>query len=182
MLAKRNSLTELEIHSKSKQIQKIFTMSRFFEESNILGVYLAHGSEVRTQMIVEAGFRSMKTLAMPRVINSASMRFYEIDEYSMKSLIRGKLGIPEPKGTEFDFTKDMDLLIVPGIAFDLHGYRLGHGMGYYDRFLRNKGQMTAIGLAFDFQITKTRFLPHSRYDMKVDYVVTETGFHSFSLD
>ena len=72
----------------------------------------------------------------------------------------------------------MDLLIVPGIAFDLHGNRLGHGMGYYDNFLRNKGQMKVIGLAFDFQITKNRFLPHSRHDMKVDNVVTETGFQS----
>ena len=182
ILAKRNRLTELEIHSKSKQIQEIFTTSRFFEESNILGVYLAHGSEVRTRMIIEAGFRKTKTIAVPRVIDSASMKFYEIDEYSMNSFLKGKFGVLEPKGTEIDVSKAMDLLIVPGIAFDLHGNRLGHGLGYYDNFLRNKGQMTAIGLAFDFQITKNRFLPHSRHDMKVDNVVTETGFQSFVLD
>jgi 5-formyltetrahydrofolate cyclo-ligase len=76
----------------------------------------------------------------------------------------------------------MDLLIVPGIAFDLHGYRLGHGMGYYDNFLRNNGQMTVIGLAFDIQIIKTRFLPHSKYDVKIGNVVTESGFQSFELD
>jgi 5-formyltetrahydrofolate cyclo-ligase len=181
MLAKRNSLTELEIDSKSKQIQEIFTRSRVFEESNILGVYLAHGSEVRTRMIIEQGLRKTKTIAVPRVIDSASMKFYEIDEHSMNSLLKGKFGILEPKGMEIDLSKAMDLLVVPGIAFDLYGYRLGHGMGYYDNFLRNKGQMTVIGLAFDFQVTRNRFLPHSRHDMKVDNVVTETGFHPFAL-
>lgn len=180
MLAKRNGLTELEIHNKSKQIQDIFTTSSFFEEASILGVYLAHGSEVKTQMIIEAAFRNMKTIAVPRVIDSTSVRFYEIDEYGMNSLLKGRFGILEPNGTENDVSKAMDLLIVPGIAFDSHGYRLGHGMGYYDNFLRNKGQMTVIGLAFDFQIIK--ILPHSKYDMKVDNVVTETGFHSFVLD
>jgi len=182
MLAKRNGLTEPEIHSKSRRIQEIFTTSSFFEEANILGVYLAHGSEVRTWMIIEAAFRNMKTIAVPRVIDSASMRFYEINQYSMNSLLKGKFGILEPNGTESDVSEAVDLLIVPGIAFDLNGYRLGHGMGYYDNFLRNKGQMTVIGLAFDFQILKIGLLPHSKYDMKVDNVVTEMGFHSCVLD
>jgi 5-formyltetrahydrofolate cyclo-ligase len=182
MLAKRNCLTELEINSKSKQIQEIFTASSFFEQANILGVYLSHGSEVRTQKIIEAGFRNMKTIAVPRVMDSKSMRFHEIDEYRMNSLRIGKFGILEPNGTEIEVSKSMDLLIVPGIAFDLHGYRLGHGMGYYDNFLRNNGQVTVIGLAFDIQIIKTQFLPHSMYDVKIGNLVTESGFQSFELD
>ena len=99
----------------------------------------------------------------------------------MNSLVKGKFGILEPNGTESDVSAAMDLLIVPGIAFDLHGYRLGRGMGYYDNFLRNKGQMTVIGLAFDIQIRRTGFLPHSKHDLNVDIVVTETGFRSFAL-
>jgi 5-formyltetrahydrofolate cyclo-ligase len=182
MLAKRNGLTEQEIHSKSKRIQEIFTTSSFFEESNVLGVYIAHGSEVRTRLIIEAGFRNSKTIALPRVVDSESMSFHKIDEYRMNSLFRGKFGILEPKGTESEVSKALDLLIVPGIAFDLHGYRLGHGMGYYDNFLRNKGQVSVVGLAFDIQIINTQFLPHSKYDMKVDSVVTETGFRSFALN
>lgn len=182
MLAKRNCLTELEINSKSKQIQEIFTASSFFEQANILGVYLSHGSEVRTQKIIEACFRNMKTIAVPRIIDSKSIRFHEIDEHRMNSLLKGKFGILEPNSTENEVSKSMDLLMVPGIAFDLHGYRLGHGMGYYDNFLRNNGQMTVIGLAFDIQILKTRFLPHSKYDVKIGNVVTESGFQSFELD
>jgi 5-formyltetrahydrofolate cyclo-ligase len=182
MLAKRNRLTELEIHDKSKQIQEAFTASNFFEEANTLGVYLSHGSEVRTQKIIEACFRDMKTIAVPRVIDSASMSFHEIDEYHMNSLLKGKFGILEPDGTESEVSKSMDLLIVPGVAFDLHGYRLGHGMGYYDKFLRNNGQTTAVGLAFDIQILKTQLLPHSKYDVKIGNVVTESGFQSFDLE
>jgi 5-formyltetrahydrofolate cyclo-ligase len=182
MLAKRNSLTEQIIQSRSKQIQEIFTTSHLFEKSKVLGIYLAHDSEVRTKIIIETSFRERKTIAMPRVIDSSSMRFYEIDEQSINSLIKGKFGISEPNGTENDVSKALDLLIVPGIAFDLHGHRLGHGMGYYDNFLRNKRPITTVGLAFDFQITRNRILPHSEYDMKVNNVVTETGIYSYPLD
>ena len=182
MLAKRNGLNEQEIHSKSKLIQEIFTASTLFKESNVLGVYLSHDSEVETRMIIEAGLRKMKTIAVPRVIDSGSMSFHKINGFRMNSLVKGKFGILEPNGTESDVSAVMDLLIVPGIAFDLHGYRLGRGMGYDDKFLRNKGQMTVIGLAFDIQIRRTGFLPHSKNDMKVDIVVTETGFRSLALN
>lgn len=181
ILAKRNALTEQEIQSKSRQIQEIFTASSLFRESHVLGVYLSHESEVKTQMIIEAGLRKMKTVAVPRVIDSGSLSFHKIDRFRMNSLAKGKFGILEPNGTEKDVSAAIDLLIVPGVAFDLHGYRLGRGMGYYDNFLRNKGQMTVIGLAFDIQIRRTGFLPHSKHDMKVDIVVTETGFRSFAL-
>jgi 5-formyltetrahydrofolate cyclo-ligase len=182
LIARRNSLSKLEIRNKSKQIQEIFTASSFFEQSEVLGVYLAHGSEVKTRMIIDAGLRNMKTIAVPRVIDSGSMRFYKIDEYGTDSFFKGKFGILEPKRTGSDLSKSMDLLIVPGIAFDLHGYRLGYGMGYYDNFLRSKRKMTVIGLAFDFQIKRKQTLPHSKYDIKVDHVVTESGFQPFVLD
>jgi 5-formyltetrahydrofolate cyclo-ligase len=175
MLAKRNGLTELEILSKSKQIQEILIASRYFEESKVLGVYIPRGSEVRTQMIIDEGFKSMKTVSIPRIIDASMMRFYEMNEDRIRNLVNGKFGIPEPTGTENDVSGAMDLLIVPGIAFDLQGYRLGHGMGYYDNFLRNKGKLRSIGLAFELQVTKKRFLPRYKYDMKVDNIVTETG-------
>lgn len=178
MIARRNNLSELEIHNKSKLIQETFTSSSFFEQSVVLGVYLAHGSEVKTWMIIDVGLRNMKTIAAPAVIDSATMRFYKIDRYDMDSFVRGKFGILEPKRTGSDLSKSMDLLIVPGVAFDLCGNRLGYGMGYYDNLLRDRGKMTVIGLAFDFQIKRNQTLPHSKYDFKVDQVVTETGFQS----
>lgn len=178
MLAKRNGLTELEIQSSSRQIQEVFITSRFFEECNVLGVYMASGSEVRTQIIIEAAFKHMKTVAIPVAIDPATLRFCEINEYSIKNLKKGKFGILEPTASDSDTSKSMDLLIVPGIAFDLQGYRLGYGMGYYDNFLSKRANLRAIGLAFDLQITKTRALPRCHYDMKVDNIVTESGFLS----
>ena len=182
ILTKRNNLSASQINRKSEQIQKILIRSRFFEDSKILGVYLPHGSEVRTQMIVEASFKSTKTIAAPKIIDSSSIRFYVLSKQKMDSLSKGKFGIWEPKETETDVSQSMDLLIVPGIAFDLHGNRLGYGMGYYDNFLRNRRRIKAIGLAFDFQIMKTRALPTTNYDMKVDNVLSETGYHSTSSD
>lgn len=178
MLARRNGLTELEILTKSMQIQEILIASRYFEESKVLGVYISRGSEVRTQMVIDEAFRSRKTVAIPRVIDSSMMRFYDMNEDRMKNLVNGKFGIPEPVGTENDVSETMDLLVVPGIAFDLQGYRLGHGMGYYDNFLRKKGSLRAIGMAFNVQVIKKWLLPRSKYDMKVDNIVTETGILS----
>jgi 5-formyltetrahydrofolate cyclo-ligase len=182
MLAKRNALTGFEIYHKSMQIQEILTRSRIFERSKVLGVYIAYGSEVRTRMIIEAGFRTNKVIGVPKVIDPNIIKFYQVHDFTTKSLCNGKYGISEPKETTKDVSEMIDLLIVPGLAFDTRGYRLGHGRGYYDRFLTEKRNMISIGLAFDFQLAKTQTLPHTRDDMKIDKIVTETGIHCLALD
>lgn len=80
--------------------------------------------------------------------------------------------VVEPKPLQLPETLKADLFIVPGVAFDREGYRLGRGKGYYDRLLKD---VTApkIGLAYSFQIVPR--LPHNRYDIPMDIVVTESG-------
>jgi 5-formyltetrahydrofolate cyclo-ligase len=182
MLAKRNALTAFEIYLKSKKIQEILTGSKIFGRSKVLGVYIAHGSEVRTRMIIEAGFRANKIVGVPKVIDPDIIKFYQIEDITSKSLGKGRYGISEPKETTKDVTEIIDLLIVPGLAFDGHGYRLGHGKGYYDKFLTEKRRMVSIGLAFGFQLAKTKTLPHNIDDRKIDKIVTETGIHSLASD
>jgi 5-formyltetrahydrofolate cyclo-ligase len=182
MLAKRNALTVFEIYCKSKKIQEILTGSKIFERSKVLGVYIAHGSEVRTRMIIESGFRANKIIGVPKVIGADIIRFYQIEDVTSKSLGKGRYGIPEPKETAKDVTQIIDLLIVPGLAFDCHGYRLGYGKGYYDKFLTEKRRVISIGLAFGFQLAKTKTLPHEIDDMKIDKIVTETGIRSLKSD
>jgi 5-formyltetrahydrofolate cyclo-ligase len=74
----------------------------------------------------------------------------------------------------------MDLLIVPGLAFDRNGYRLGYGKGYYDRFIANKKSLFfSMGLAFEFQLLDND-LPHCDFDQKIDAVTTEKRTLVFS--
>ena len=68
----------------------------------------------------------------------------------------------------------MDLLVVPGIAFDKKGYRLGYGKGYYDMFLAKK-KVTSIGLGYSFQLLE--LLPKGKYDKRLDAIATEDGVH-----
>jgi 5-formyltetrahydrofolate cyclo-ligase len=89
-----------------------------------------------------------------------------------------RFGIKEPKAINgnVDF---IDLLIVPGIAFDSHGYRIGYGFGYYDKYLTNKKYSKCFGLAYDFQFIKNR-VPAFAYDRKIDALVTESRTHIFN--
>jgi len=93
---------------------------------------------------------------------------------SGKYLVKGRFGIMEP--LPYGSVDRIDLLVVPGIAFDRKGYRLGYGKGYYDKFLAKK-DVFSIGLAYFFQLVES--LPKGKYDMKLDSVATEAGIHYF---
>lgn len=107
------------------------------------------------------------------------LRFYIVEkkEFDQDSFDINKFGVKEPKETNgnLDF---IDLLIVPGIAFDYYGYRIGYGHGYYDKYMTNGKFSKAIGLAYDLQVTKSP-IPKSEYDKKIDALFTESGFHIF---
>ncbi|MBQ7209922.1 MAG: 5-formyltetrahydrofolate cyclo-ligase [Paludibacteraceae bacterium] len=85
-------------------------------------------------------------------------------------LHRGSLGIPEPTGKRF--RGELDLIIVPGLVFDIYGNRLGRGGGYYDRFLRHFKHTTQVGVGYDFQLVN-KTLPTGFFDRKVNIVVTD---------
>jgi len=135
-----------------------------------------------TQKIIEIGFNTNKIVGVPRMVDSKTIKFYRIHDTTADSLDEGRHGILEPKETSAEISEAIDLLIVPGIAFDIHGNRLGHGTGYYDRFLSRNNKSVTIGLTFDKQVLKAQILPHNVYDMKIDKVVTESGMYSLSID
>ena len=74
-------------------------------------------------------------------------------------------------------SKEDTLIIVPGVAFDMKGYRVGYGKGFYDRFMQDKRQMTAFGLCFSNQLVDE--IPHAMHDIKMDKIVTEEIVYSF---
>ena len=169
MLEKRNRLNPNEIEKKSKLIQEFVINSREFRPAKVVAAYSAFGYEVRTDLIIRRSSILSKKIVLPRV-EEEDITFYEVS--SPKSLIRGRFGIMEPMPCRRE--SEIDLLVVPGIAFDKKGYRLGYGKGYYDRLLLGK-RTFSIGLAYSFQLLGT--LPHDSYDKRLNAIASEDGIH-----
>jgi 5-formyltetrahydrofolate cyclo-ligase len=169
MLELRNRLNCPEIAKRSKTIQEFVIKSKEFETAKVVGTYYALGSEVTTELIIKRAKILGKKIALPRV-EEDKITFYELS--SMKSLIRSRFGILEP--SPYEQMSDIDILIVPGIAFDKKGNRLGYGMGFYDRLLSCK-RTFSIGLAYSFQLLEN--LPHDKYDKRLDAIASEDGIH-----
>jgi len=89
---------------------------------------------------------------------------------SLSSLRKGNFGIPEPESGSEGNPEDIDVILVPGLAFDRECYRLGWGKGFYDRLLKRAGGFS-LGIAYSFQVLKR--LPRDHWDIPVDAVVTE---------
>jgi 5-formyltetrahydrofolate cyclo-ligase len=122
---------------------------------------------VRTDIIISKAKQLGKLVALPRV-EGDSISFYELSDE--KHLVKGRFGIMEPLPQVR--VKSMDLLVVPGIAFDKQGYRLGYGKGYYDKFL-SKNPVLSFGLAYSLQLFEK--LPHGKHDRRMDAIATEKG-------
>lgn len=167
MLERRNALSAAEIAQQSKRIQELLLGSKEFKSAKVVGAYHAFGSEVKTDMIIEQARSLSKKVALPSV-EADSLTFYELS--SGKYLVKGRFGIMEP--LPYGPVDRMDLLVVPGVAFDKKGYRLGYGKGYYDKFLAKK-KVVSIGLGYSFQLLDN--LPKDMHDKKLDAIATEDG-------
>lgn len=151
-----------------------------FAEADAVFTYLSFGTEVDTRGLIERAWGLGKTVALPRVVpGTRQMRWYTVD--SLDGLERSSFGVEEPAAdptrevTPRDFRTPIAL--VPGLAFDRAGYRLGYGGGFYDTFLP-VFPGTSIGLCRAAQLVD--HLPHDPRDMPVDLVVAECGWVTFS--
>jgi 5-formyltetrahydrofolate cyclo-ligase len=157
------------IKLKSELIQERFMALSEFRSIKVLASYYPLGSEVRTFRIIERAFDIDRIVALPK-INKDRMDFYEIEANT--NLYTNKFGIKEPPSCSSRVSDELDLLLVPGLAFDTSGYRIGYGYGYYDKFLANKGNsITSVGLAYDSQVVEQ--VPHLCHDKKLDILLTD---------
>lgn len=145
----------------------LFRTKEFIKAKTVM-FYIAFGGEVDTRGMIKEAQKLGKKVVVPickknRIIKPCLFR--ESDR-----LIRGPYGILEPVLERRVSLRDLDLVIVPGVAFSREGYRLGRGKGYYDRFLRKiSDKTTSIGLSFDFQILP--FIPATTHDVNVKKVI-----------
>lgn len=157
---------------KSKLIADKFCCLPEFLSAGCVMIYSAFDKEVDTQQIRERAHTLGKKVAFPMIIKETKEIIPAVVAAN-EDLVSGPYGIAQPhnENNQAIELKDIDLIAVPGVAFDQKGNRLGRGQGYYDRFLRRLPDSTpSVGLAFDFQVVSSLPVVPGQ-DMPVSFVV-----------
>lgn len=168
----RNNINIKSKEQKTEEITKRFINTTQFKNAEIIAIYKSFSSEVSTEEIIKYALKSGKKIALPRV-NKSKLDFYEIKSIDEK-LIKSNFGIEEPIENSKTFVdkQKIDLVVVPGLAFDKEKNRLGYGGGFYDRFLAGINALK-IGICFDEQLLKNETLPVKETDVKLDIIITD---------
>ncbi|MCS7202170.1 MAG: 5-formyltetrahydrofolate cyclo-ligase [Dictyoglomus sp.] len=166
LIKKRNSIENRE--EKSFIIYLNLKDLDIWKRAEITHIYISFGSEVDTRFIIYHALAENKKVLCP-IINEKDLLVGEIKSFN--DLIPGPYGILQPKiSINFDLEK-IDVIIVPGVAFDKEGFRLGYGKGFYDRFLAKLKKPIKIGLIYDELIIDS--LPRNEEDIPVDIIISE---------
>jgi len=173
MLQKRRALPLAERRSRSLSISRRLLSASVFQRAVSLQVYLSNSEEVQTDGIIQAAHCLKKQVVVPVLDRKRRMFFSRLERLKPEVLEQGPFGIRQPR---LKFQKkvapaEIGLWIIPGLAFDPQGHRIGYGGGYYDRVLESLGA-PLLGLAFECQIMD--HLPVEATDRPVDQVVTES--------
>ncbi|MFC1691186.1 5-formyltetrahydrofolate cyclo-ligase [Nanoarchaeota archaeon] len=171
VLEKRKFLPKLEVEEKSVSIINNFLNSDFYKNNNNIMVYcsLDKNNEVNTLNLIDKMLKDKKNIIAPYVKNN-KIAISQI--FHKKDLNCGTFGILEPKDTQTHFFDEdnLDVVIVPGIAFDERKNRIGYGKGFYDEFLK-KTKAAKIAFALELQVLDK--IPQDPHDEKVDIIITE---------
>jgi 5-formyltetrahydrofolate cyclo-ligase len=181
-LDRRDLLKPEEVAVKSEAIrERLFSLEKY-EQANMVMSYMSFRNEVSTEQLIVQCLRSGKGVVVPRTEKSASaasgdvvksLGVYEIKEAG-KHMVTGYMGIAEPDASVLRRVDplEIDMVVVPGVAFDGARNRIGYGGGYYDRFLRTlRPDCLKAGVAFELQVFDS--IPAAEYDLPVDIIVTE---------
>ena len=167
LLRLREAQSVMAKNEKDKKILRRLGAFLPFKNAYEFFTYLSHRGEVSTDPLLKK-YLGKKKIIVPKIDGE------EICLYELKNATRfekGKFGIREPKFClPLGEVKKISVALIPGIAFDLTGHRIGYGGGYFDRFLK-KVHCTTIALAYEFQIIDK--VPAHKYDVPVDYIITE---------
>ncbi|MBU2615392.1 MAG: 5-formyltetrahydrofolate cyclo-ligase [Elusimicrobia bacterium] len=172
----RDNWPEKERIKMNKLIEKNVYGLKEFEKAKAVMLFVPFRSEVDTLPIIKTALKLKKRVILPRVektLAEKKLLAIEINDVK-KDLKTGAYGILEPFKKAKEVTpEEIELVFVPGIAFDKKGSRIGYGGGYYVRFLKNIPLSKRIGIAYSFQLAGN--IPSTKHDLKVAKVLTEKG-------
>ncbi len=167
MLNKRLNMKDDEVQFLSNIITEKLKSLTIWKNTETTALYWPIKGEVNIKNLSYWLKEKGKTVYLPKIKGDTLM----FGLYSEKDLVEGKFGIKEPREADIPM-EHIEVFVIPGIAFDFDGYRLGFGKGFYDKLIsRKKAYQCFIGVCYEFQLLER--LPRDIWDEKVDIVVTE---------
>lgn len=162
----KRAMTWEQIEDTSRQLKELFCRTEQYRNASVIYGYLPYNQEVRTVPILEQALRDGKKVAVPKVYGD-TMRFIYMDDLSRVG--EGYAGIPEPLDDGPVAEDKKALVLMPGLAFDKRGNRMGYGGGFYDKFLSQEPEHPTVALCYAFQMVDA--IPCEDYDIPVDKVL-----------
>ena len=162
----KRAMTEEQIVSASQRLGEKFLASDYYKNAKTIYGYLPYNQEVRTVPMLEQALKDGKKVAVPKCYGD-EMRFIYMDDLSLVE--NGYANIPEPIADGPVAEDTTALVLMPGLAFDPEGHRIGYGGGFYDKFLASEPDHPTLALCYDFQMVES--LPTEEYDIPVDCVL-----------
>ena len=163
---RKRAMTEEEIVSRSEKLGVLFAQSESYKNAKTIYGYLPYNQEVRTVPMLEHALRDGKRVAVPKVYGD-EMKFLYLDDLTKVS--KGYAGIPEPIADGPVADDETALVLMPGLAFDPQGHRIGYGGGFYDKFLAAEPNHPTLALCYEFQLLPE--LDTEEHDIPVDTVL-----------
>ncbi len=173
LIERRRLLPEI-IQENSRKIAHSFLKLDIYQQSTNIMLYIATKYEVQTEDIIKSAQKDKKRIFIPLIIQKENKLLPSLVCDFGQELTIGALGIMQPKREFYRIYPPsvLDLVVVPGVAFTIQGYRLGRGGGYYDQFLTQLDTSSlSVALAFEMQILEK--IPCTEKDIPVDYIITE---------
>ena len=159
-------MTEEEIAPRSARLGELFAQSEAYRNAATIYGYLPYNQEVRTVPMLEQAIRDGKKVAVPKVYGDI-MKFIYLEDLSQVE--KGYAGIPAPIADEPVAHDETALVLMPGLAFDPQGHRIGYGGGFYDKFLAAEPSHPTLALCYEFQMLPQ--LDTEEHDIPVNTVL-----------
>lgn len=163
---KKRAMTEAEIEEKSRRLGELFLATEAYRKADTIYGYLPYNQEVRTVPMLEQALRDGKRVAVPKCYGD-EMRFIYLTD--LTRVEKGYAGIPEPVEDGPVAQDRTALVLMPGLAFDREGHRIGYGGGFYDKYLSAEPGHPTLALCYDFQMLPE--LETEEFDIPVDCVL-----------
>lgn len=166
ILTQRDKLNDYELKKAGECLCKLLVNDDLYLSSDRILVYASYGSEIPTFGFIEYALNDNKELYLPKVVGK-EMNFYRVE--SLTQLALGYKGIPEPvDGLKiYDYCNSLsEMILMPGVAFDYEGNRIGYGGGFYDRFLQNKPILLSRSIAIGFDFQRIDRIPFEEFDIR----------------
>ncbi|MCM1522004.1 MAG: 5-formyltetrahydrofolate cyclo-ligase [Muribaculaceae bacterium] len=169
--ARKTLLDDSDRASAAERVFDLLEKTAAFMMADRILMYHSLPDELSTRSFISK-WASRKRFYLPRV-NGVNLDILPYDE---QSLALGSFHIEEPTGNDTASIDDIELVVVPAIAYDRRGNRVGRGKGYYDRLLSTTRALK-VGVGYDFQLMDDDEIPFEPHDVRVDIVITESGLY-----